>query len=166
MKPEVHETSMIIILFFVYQRDFSSSRPYFILNLPAVVYQNNHSHTETTILNTYITNTHTHMHAHARLQQLRSELVSLVSHWMCDMIWDVFAAGPRLLDQAADMASATASWQAALCQLPKQSSYTIPSSTKTHTHTLTRSLTHTCTHLLVIEEESRGSYGAVYMAWA
>lgn len=92
--------------------------PYFILNLSAVVYQNNRSHTETTFQNTYITNTHTHMHAHARLQQLRSELLSLVSHWMCDMTWEVLAAGPGLLDQAADMASATASWQAAPCQLP------------------------------------------------
>lgn len=63
----------------------------------AVVHQNNRSHTQTTLQNTCITNTHTHMCAHARLQQLRSELLSLVSQCMCDMIWQVLAAGPGLL---------------------------------------------------------------------
>lgn len=55
----------------------------FILNLSGVVYQNSHPHT---FQNTYITNTHTHINADARFLQLRSDLLSLLSHCMSNMI--------------------------------------------------------------------------------
>lgn len=75
--------SLLLILFI---EKFQFPTPIFYFELFCVVYQNNHPHAETTFQNTYITNTHTHMHAHARLLQLRSELISLVTRCMCNVI--------------------------------------------------------------------------------
>ena len=111
--------------------------------------------TKTTSHTTTFHNTHTHMHAHARLLQLRSELLSLVSHCICNVIGQVLAVGPKLLDQATDLASPTSSWQAAPHQLPLIVTTIEPpyiQSTQMHTET------NTMTHLVVRAEESKGSY--------